>query len=76
MKCYVCAVETGVSNDALAICQTCGVGLCIEHFDQTAKLTNNESHYPANHRPPSEEAKQLAKDTLRTKDKVIPTMGG
>ncbi len=76
MKCYVCAVEKGLSNDALAICQSCGVGLCIDHFEQTANLLKNDSHYPANHRPPSEEGKQLAKETLKVKDKVTPTMGG
>jgi Uncharacterized protein conserved in archaea (DUF2180) len=35
MDCYVCATE-GIERHAVALCRSCGAGLCMEHLQQTA----------------------------------------
>lgn len=32
MMCYICLKETGCASAACAICQRCGVGVCLEHL--------------------------------------------
>lgn len=33
MNCYVCEAR-GVAAPAVAVCQHCGVAMCLEHFDE------------------------------------------
>jgi hypothetical protein len=35
MLCYCCA-EQGIHQEALALCRSCGAGLCLDHLRETA----------------------------------------
>jgi len=35
MLCY-CCVEQGIHQAAVALCRSCGAGLCLEHLHETA----------------------------------------
>jgi uncharacterized protein DUF2180 len=46
MDCYVCATE-GIERHAVALCRSCGAGLCMEHQQQTASYLATGAIRPA-----------------------------
>jgi hypothetical protein len=50
MNCYVCAAQ-GTASPAVAICQSCSVGLCREHHDAERRTSGpGGTNYSCTHR--------------------------
>ena len=54
MNCFECAkIDDSVA--AVAVCQHCGVGLCLDHLIQAHTFTVGGTHYACSHQVPQVE---------------------
>ena len=52
MNCFECA-KVNDTIPAVAVCQHCGVGLCLDHLVEAHEFTVGATHYGCPHQVPS-----------------------
>lgn len=50
MQCYECK-KAGRSEEAVALCSTCSVGLCMKHLQETADFVAGMTWWSCPHNP-------------------------
>jgi hypothetical protein len=55
MNCFVCATQ-GKAASAVAICQFCSVGLCMDHLAEAGAHTQGGMRYACPHSLPAKKA--------------------
>ena len=48
MKCYVCALKE-IETEAIALCKSCQVGLCLEHLQEDYESYRASPKYSCTH---------------------------
>lgn len=72
MFCYVCATKNGEAKVSVALCQTCGVALCVTHVADKAANPQGGMAYSCNHHlPTTEEVERASASTDKARMPLV-----